>query len=176
MDNSPYTTPDAQLSADPYRTYEPKIFALNGRIGRLRYLAYLFGTTVVTLLVLSPLITLLVTALGEDTGGLVAGVLVGLIQLISAVLAIIFGKRRLNDLNRRGWWMVLIIVPVVNIVLSIYLMFFAGTDGENDFGPQPAANTLGVKILGLAFPVIFIVGILAAIVIPAYNDVFLQAQ
>jgi hypothetical protein len=39
--SNPYAAPDAVLSdVAEDETYEPQIFSVNGRIGRLRYLAY----------------------------------------------------------------------------------------------------------------------------------------
>jgi heme/copper-type cytochrome/quinol oxidase subunit 2 len=87
-----------------------------------------------------------------------------------------FAKRRLNDLNRSGWWFLLLIVPIVNLLMAIYLVFFPGSDGSNNFGPAPKANSLGVMILGWSMPVIFFVGILAAIAIPAYQDYLSRVQ
>jgi hypothetical protein len=53
-------------------------------------------------------------------------------------------------------------VPIANIGISIYVMFFSGTDENNDYGAMPVENTLGVKILGLIVPVLFLIGIIAA--------------
>jgi len=80
-----------------------------------------------------------------------------------------FAKRRLNDLNRSGWWFLLFIIPLVNLLLAIYLVLFPGTDGDNNYGHAPVANTLGVKILAWMLPLVFILGILAAIAVPQYH-------
>ena len=77
--------------------------------------------------------------------------------------------------NRSGWWFLLFLVPLINLVMTIYVIFFSGTQGPNNFGPAPVANTLGVKILALTLPVIMVVGILAAIAIPAYQDYIMRA-
>jgi uncharacterized membrane protein YhaH (DUF805 family) len=44
--------------------------------------------------------------------------------------------RRLHDINRTGYW-VLIAFTVVGILLLIYWACLKGTDGDNDFGPDP---------------------------------------
>ncbi len=84
------------------------------------------------------------------------------------VFSVMFAKRRLNDLNRSGWWYLLTLVPVVNFLLAIYLLFFPGTDGPNNFGPAPAANSMGVLILAWIVPVFVIIGIGAAVIIPQF--------
>ena len=105
---------------------------------------------------------------GGATGLAFGGISV-LLYLALIVFALIFGKRRINDLNRSGWLLLLLLVPIVNLFLGIYLIFFKGTDGENDYGPAPVPNTLGVTVLGLVMPLLFLVATLAAIVIPTYQ-------
>ena len=62
------------------------------------------------------------------------------------VLAVMFGKRRLNDLNRSGWWLALNLVPITNILLALYMMFAPGKKGPNNFGPAPAPNSAAVIV------------------------------
>jgi hypothetical protein len=59
---------------------------------------------------------------------------------------------------------------VGNILLALYLLFARGTKGSNRYGPEPCGNSAGIKILGLLIPVVMVVGILAAIAIPAYQQ------
>ena len=60
------------------------------------------------------------------------GNIFGLITILPHVM---FGIRRMHDINRSGWWLLL---PIVNLV------FWAqpGTDGENRFGPPPPPASL----------------------------------
>ena len=44
----------------------------------------------------------------------------------------------------------------------------AGSDGPNKFGPAPGPNSLGVLIVGWAMPVIMLLGIAAAVLIPQF--------
>lgn len=44
--------------------------------------------------------------------------------------------RRLHDLDKAGWFVLLYCVPVVNILFSLYLLCFKGTEGPNRFGPD----------------------------------------
>lgn len=166
-DQNPYSTPDAALATGESGTYDPSIFSFSGRIGRLRYLAYSFGISVISILAVVPFIgfaALMDPTAGMSSMGMVAYVV---INIASLVIAVMFGKRRLNDLNRSGWFFLLMIIPLVNLFLIIYMVFFSGTDGDNEYGPKAVPNTLGVKILALFFPAIFIIGIAAAIIIPA---------
>ena len=169
--DNPYSAPDADLDHGQSELYSPSIISFNGRIGRLRYLAYSTGTSMLLMPVMIPLVgasAFMGAGMGEEAAMSTVGMLAMAVFYIAAlVLTVMFGKRRLNDLNRSGWWIALFIVPIANLLLTIYLIFFAGTDGDNGFGAEPEANSTGVKILGLMMPAMFILGILAAVIIPA---------
>jgi uncharacterized membrane protein YhaH (DUF805 family) len=52
--------------------------------------------------------------------------------------------RRLHDINRTGRW-VLLAFTIVGIVPLIIWALRKGTDGDNDFGPDPLADRGGVE-------------------------------
>lgn len=72
---------------------------------------------------------------------LAAGLLGPIFTLIIIIPAIWFTfdncVKRLHDLGKSGWWVWLLLVPIVNIVLFIYLAFFKGQECDNRFGPNP---------------------------------------
>lgn len=137
---------------------ELKLFSAKGRIGRLRYLAYGSGAGIVY-----NLVVLALTVGLARTNVLAVALIAPLLALLW--FTVITGIKRCHDIDISGWWSVTLIVPV--IVLA--WMFMPGSRGANRFGPPPPPNTLGVRLLGLIMPVIFIVGILAAVAIPAYK-------
>jgi hypothetical protein len=55
-------------------------------------------------------------------------------------------------------------------VLYLVLLIMPGTPGANRFGDPPPPNTAGVILLALILPAVFIIGFIAAIAIPAYQD------
>jgi uncharacterized membrane protein YhaH (DUF805 family) len=170
-DQNPYTTPEASLVVDTADTYQPVIFSFSGRLGRLRYLAYLTGLYLVTGLVLLPIMGgISAASAGTQDIGVFAILLMSVAYIAMLVFVLTFGKRRLNDVDKSGWWMLLFFVPIANLIMSLYMMFAPGTNGANNYGPAPTENPLGVKILGLFFPIISLIGIVAAIVIPALNQ------
>jgi hypothetical protein len=71
-----------------------------------------------------------------------------------------------------GWTILLAIIPLVGLIW----LFKAGSPGENRFGAPPPPNTTGVKVLGLIFPLIAFIGIVAAIALPAYQTYVKRAQ
>ena len=175
-DQNPYAAPDAVLDAGIDEVYQPAIFSFSGRIGRLRYLAYSFSILVLMMVAMMFVGAGAGLSAGNAAMPVVTMVFAWIMVIAVFVLVVMFVKRRLNDLNRSGWWFLLNFIPVVSLFLAIYLMFFPGTDGSNKFGPAPNANSLGIKVVAWIFPIIFIVGIVAAIGIPAYQQYVMSVQ
>jgi len=171
-DANPYSAPDAALDTGQDDLYQPKIISFNGRIGRMRYLAYGIGINILLMAVMIPLAGAVGGASavmgGEAAMSMATMLVIGVFYIATTVLSVMFAKRRLNDLNRSGWWFLLFLIPLVNLVVAIYVLFFPGTDGDNNFGPAPVANSIGVLILAWMVPVIMILGIVAAVAIPQF--------
>lgn len=57
---------------------------------------------------------------------------------------------RLHDLNRSGWWALVLLIPYLGSVVSLAMMFWPGTDGDNDYGPQPRqGNGVAAAVMGV---------------------------
>ena len=61
------------------------------------------------------------------------GLITGVAMFIPGIAVSI---RRLHDINRSGYWF-LISLTIIGILLLIYWACVRGTDGDNDFGPDP---------------------------------------
>jgi uncharacterized membrane protein YhaH (DUF805 family) len=59
--------------------------------------------------------------------------------LALALPSLAVGVRRLHDIGYAGWWMLLLIVPLIGPVALLVLFCLAGDPGENKFGPAPVA-------------------------------------
>ena len=165
-DANPYSAPDAALDTGQDELYQPKIFSFDGRIGRMRYLAYGIGVNFILMAVMIPLGGATAVMGGEAGTSMLGMLVIGIFYIATFVISIMFAKRRLNDLNRSGWWFLLFLIPIINLLMAIYILFFPGTGGDNNFGPAPVANSTGVLILGWMFPVLMVLGIVAAVAIP----------
>ena len=164
--NNPYAAPSADLSQpmNDGQTYEPRMFAMRGRIGRLRYLAYSIVLNILMLVVGGILVGILASM------SFAVDLLAVLLYIPSIIVSLVMAIRRLNDMNQTGWLSVLILVPLVNFFVGLWLLFGPGTHGSNRYGPAPSPNTTAVKVLawgGLAFGVVLVV-IVAAVAVPAY--------
>ncbi len=55
------------------------------------------------------------------------------------------GIRRLHDLDRSGWWILLFLIPLVGAIILIIWFCSKGTDGSNRFGADRLAGLGQVK-------------------------------
>ncbi len=171
-ETNPYVAPSSDVAmADEFA--DVKIFSFDGRIGRMRYLA--FSMVMVFVMYFSTGIIAAVALPQAENGMTVMTLLIGLLSLASLLIGLMFMIQRLHDMNACGWWSLLMFVPVVNALMGLMLLFLPGTRGNNRFGLQPKPNGIGVYLAGLALPVL-IVGVVAAVAIPAYNEYVSRAQ
>jgi uncharacterized membrane protein YhaH (DUF805 family) len=160
---NPYQTPGAAVAdLSPEQFGEIRILRAAGRLGRVRYIAYGIGLTILVYLCIGAL-AVLARALGMDGLGGAASV-VGFLAL--AVLQVILTIQRCHDFNMSGWLSLVGIIPLINLMFWI----IPGTQGPNRFGNPPPPNSTGAVVVALILPLVFVVGILAAIAIPAYQD------
>ena len=111
---------------------ELKSFSCKGRLNRARYWKYAITTSALSAVV-SSVTGLVVGGIDELLGMIVASAMGAIIS----ILGIPFAVRRVHDLNRSGWFLLIALIPIVNFVLAIYAGFFKGTDGPNNYGPDP---------------------------------------
>ena len=167
---NPYESPKSKTDDSNLETYQPKFLALNGRIGRLRYLGYAMAASVICLSLIGVIAALVLPVISQT----LAIIMIIALYIPLIVLTVIFAKRRFNDLNHSGWWQLILYIPVVGLLPALYLLFWPGTKGSNNYGPSPAKNSIVLIIVGIILPV-FLVGVLAAVAIPTYQDYVEQA-
>ena len=68
----------------------------------------------------------------------------GLISLALLIPGIAVAVRRLHDTNKSGWFLLLALIPFVNLYL-IYLLIIEGDKGPNQYGPDPKAEENGIN-------------------------------
>ena len=62
-----------------------------------------------------------------------------IVSLALIIPSIAVGVRRLHDINKSGWMLLLCLIPFVNFYL-IYLLFLEGDKGPNEYGADPKAD------------------------------------
>jgi uncharacterized membrane protein YhaH (DUF805 family) len=160
---NPYVAPRAAVG-DAAEEFQPvRLFAVSGRIGRARYIVYS--------ILLSLVIMFFAGMAAAFLGPMGVAVLVaGYIAMF--VLQIMLTIQRSHDFNMSGWFSLLALVPLVNMLF----WFIPGTDGPNRFGAKTPPNSTGVIIGVWIVPAIFVIGIVAAVSLPAYQDYVKRAQ
>lgn len=162
-EHNPFVAPqaaleDAQTLADSQFTLN--LFSPAGRIGRVRYLGYTMALSFLIMLV------------AGIVGALTTPILIGLGYVAMLYAQFMLAIKRSHDFNTTGWASLLILIPLVNLLF----LFVPGTDGPNRFGNKTAPNgRSGLIVIGLVLG-IALIGIVAAIAIPAYQQYSQRAQ
>ena len=70
-----------------------------------------------------------------------SGLLGQLFELAVLVPSLALGARRLHDINRTGWWLLLIFAIVIGWIVLIVWAIKQGDKGPNKYGPDPRHAT-----------------------------------
>ena len=73
----------------------------------------------------------------QGLAGMEDPMLLGIYVLAMCLPAISVLVRRLHDIDKSGWWILIGLVPYVGQFALLVLACLAGTSGENRFGPVP---------------------------------------
>lgn len=164
-----YAAPTADLT-DEASTSETIFLAMNGRIGRVRWIAYM---SAMYLLVSVALVVLALAGQGSPQ-------FQKTIPLISMLLTfagfVLVSRRRLQDLDMGNLALVLSVIPFINLYFFFMMIFKRGDDFRNEYGPVPAPNNRSVLLLAWILPGIMMIGIVAAIALPAYQNYVTKAR
>ncbi|MBS1154314.1 MAG: hypothetical protein H6R07_238 [Proteobacteria bacterium] len=113
-------TPDAALEDGAEFTPEFRDFSFEGRLGRIRYMSYCFGASLITGGVLGLLLAL----------GLIRNMIgIGFFGLIFLVYLVRLTSLRLHDMDRSAWWQCLAIPLSALQSYAAYKMLSGGTAG-----------------------------------------------
>ena len=105
-------------------------FNINGRARRTEYWMYflVYIAIVIVAGILDSIIGL----------GLI-GALVALAHLIPSITV---GVRRLHDINKSGWWLLIALVPIIGWIIAIYWAVKEGDATDNLYGSNPKAEAV----------------------------------
>lgn len=80
--------------------------------------------------------------------GMVSSVLYGIAGLGLLLPALAVGSRRLHDVNKSAWLMLLWLIPVIGWILLIYWAAQPGDPAANSYGEPPAASATPAMLPG----------------------------
>jgi uncharacterized membrane protein YhaH (DUF805 family) len=59
-----------------------------------------------------------------------------LFSLVILLPSLAAAVRRLHDTDRTGWWLLLVLIPILGGIVLIVFLARRGTEGPNRFGPE----------------------------------------
>jgi uncharacterized membrane protein YhaH (DUF805 family) len=128
------------------RSKGPSIWSAVGRINRMSYVKVNLSTAIIALVLgMFPYESPEAVASHPYVAWTVY-----LAYLALTFVAVVAGIKRLHDLDRTGWWILLMMVPLVNLILGVFLTFRRGQDHANRFGPPPGTAPAGTAAVGAA--------------------------
>ena len=80
--------------------------------------------------------TLLAAGFSEDASMTVIAIAAIVLQIFVVIAGISLSVRRLHDVDKSGWWL-LIICTIIGMIPLFIWYCTKGTDGENRFGGNP---------------------------------------
>lgn len=153
----------------------------SGRFGRLAFAAWTLLGGIVCLIAFAALVAIWFVVVPDE--GSPAMWFFALLAIVFYVVIVyfnfVFTIRRLHDCNKSGWLSLLYLVPLLSLFFMLYLFCARGSEGANQYG-LPYITQGWEKIMGwiylIILPLAFLLGIAAAIAIPAYQDYMQNAQ
>ena len=109
------------------------VFTTKGRLNRLRYFKYTFCLGMF-FGIIEFLCGLIISA---DENSTTVDIIETVISVPLAIGSIMLQIRRLHDLDKSSWFVLLSAIPGINLLFGLYLLFIKGTDGTNQYGYDP---------------------------------------
>jgi uncharacterized membrane protein YhaH (DUF805 family) len=109
----------------------------SSRISRSEFWWGNLGATITSIIVNFALVFL-----SDLVGFFIGVVLLVPFQIFVLIASTALAVRRLHDINKSGWWL-LIYLTIVGILLLFYWACSKGDADENVFGPDPLDGSLG---------------------------------
>ena len=145
------------------------LFVFSSRINRIKYLSectvnlLITFAAIIILKILFFIINLLFGSPPTQTHEIIEQFTFCIPGIILITNQVILAVNRLHDINLKGWWSLLILIPYIGIIFQFFVCIIPGTEGNNRFGAQPEKATKPEYIIA-AIP-LFIIFILILYVI-----------
>ncbi len=112
-----------------------KYAVFSGRSRRKEY--WFFVLFVVVISTVLTIIDGLIGAYDRSTG---VGLLSAIFSLAILIPSISVSVRRLHDIDRTGWWVLISLVPLVGWIVLLVFHVQDSTPGTNRYGPNPKST------------------------------------
>ena len=113
-----------------------KYLVFEGRARRKEYWFFVLFNIIIAMIL--AIIDSTIGTLNPETG---VGLLSGVYSLAVLIPTIAVAIRRLHDTDRSGWWLLILLVPIIGGLVLLVFFVLDGTPGSNQFGPNPKGGT-----------------------------------
>jgi uncharacterized membrane protein YhaH (DUF805 family) len=122
------------------RTCLSKYVDFSGRARRSEYWYFALFSFLVGVVT-----NILDTVVGTDYDGATSGGLINTVVSLALFLpSLAVGVRRLHDIDKSGWWILIGIIPIVGWILII-VWFCTDSKADNKYGPNPKTGPAGYE-------------------------------
>ena len=118
----------------------------NGRARRKEYWMFILFNVIFAIAAML-LDTLLGINFAEGTGG----PLYILYALFALIPGLAVAVRRLHDIGKSGWMLLIAFIPLIGGIWLIVLMCTDSDSGSNEYGPNPKDNAAELNEIGKTF-------------------------
>ena len=119
-----------------------KYAVFSGRARRMEYWYFVLFNVIVAFV-----LALIDALLGTTTGVSSFGLLSGLYSLAVLIPTLAVLVRRLHDVDRTGWWILINLIPLVGTIVLLVFALMPGTPGSNQYGPDPKQATGEARVV-----------------------------
>ncbi len=114
----------------------PRLLSFQGRETRTNYFLISLCASIFCFMLVAAIAAILDT---YRVSGRQTAVAIACVIIIFFLYWIVWAAavRRCHDMGKTGWFVLLSLIPAVNIMVGLMLMFGGGDPGENKYGPNP---------------------------------------
>ena len=109
----------------------------SGRSNRSEYWFYLLFN-----ILFAVIAVVLDSVLNLSFEGMPYGFIYLIYVLVTFLPGLAVAVRRLHDVNKSGWFMLIALIPLIGSIWLLVLFASEGTSGDNDYGPDPNGEGL----------------------------------
>jgi uncharacterized membrane protein YhaH (DUF805 family) len=119
-----------------------KYAVFSGRSRRMEYWYFVLFNIIVG--VVLALIDMLIGTFSAMSN---IGLLSGIYSLAVLIPTLAVMVRRLHDIDRTGWWILINLIPLVGTIVLLVFALTPGTPGSNRYGPDPKQATGEARVV-----------------------------
>jgi uncharacterized membrane protein YhaH (DUF805 family) len=87
--------------------------------------------------IVSILLSVIESVVGIDGEGFGGGALSGIYSLVTLVPGLSVSFRRLHDVGKSAWWLLLVLIPILGWIPLLIWCIRDSDENRNEYGPNP---------------------------------------